>query len=160
MRRSFIHWYVAKVKYQTERKIKNFLEKEGIQHYIPFIEEKPVIPCLVFIRTDYAKALLLSSESGISITYLQDEKTRKFQVIPDKQMEFFIFLNSFADKTFILNNPENLSGGEKVRVVKGEFTGIEGELYRIKGHKRVVVRLNGLVSLATTYIPKENLEKL
>ena len=39
--------------------------------------------------------------------------------------------------------------------------GIEGELYRLKGHKRVVVRLGNLVSVAMSeYIAKENLEKI
>jgi transcription antitermination factor NusG len=162
MKRSFTHyWYVARVRYQTEKKIKQYLEEKGIEHYIPFIEEKPVIPCLVFIRTDYAKALSLPVESGISITYFQDEKTRKFRIIPDKQMESFIFLNSFSDRTFILENPENLRGGEKVRVIKGEFAGVEGELYRIRGHKRVVVKLSALTAVAMKgYIAKECLEKI
>jgi transcription antitermination factor NusG len=72
-----------------------------------------------------------------------------------------MFLQDFSDKTFILPNPENLQGGEKVRVIKGEFAGIEGELYRIKGHKRVVVKLEGLASLAMgNYIAKECLERI
>jgi transcription antitermination factor NusG len=160
MKQSFVHWYAAKVKYLTERKIKNFLEQKGIQHYIPFQDEKPAIPCLVFIRTDYERALSLPVELGCTISYLYDTDTKKFQTIPDKQMQDFMFLQEFSDKTIILNDPENLKGGEKVRVIKGEFAGVEGELYRIKGHKRVVVRLGGLVSLATTYIAKENLEKI
>jgi hypothetical protein len=45
-------------------------------------------------------------------------------------------------------------------VIGGEFAGIEGELYRIRGHKRVVVKLRGVASMATTYIPKEYLEKI
>jgi transcription antitermination factor NusG len=51
--------------------------------------------------------------------------------------------------------------GERVRVLKGEFAGIEGELIRIRGHKRVVVRLEGLFSMvAGNYIPKEYLERI
>jgi transcription antitermination factor NusG len=51
--------------------------------------------------------------------------------------------------------------GERVRVIKGEFEGIEGELIRIRGHKRVVVRIEGLFSVATgSYIAKECLEKI
>jgi transcription antitermination factor NusG len=160
MKQSFVHWYVAKVKYQTEKKIKNYLEAKGIQHYIPFQEEKPVLPCLVFICTDYERALSLPAESGYTISYIYDTETKKLQVIPDKQMKDFMFLHDFSDKTIVLPNPENLRGGEKVRVIKGDFEGIEGELYRIKGHKRVVVRLEGLVSLALEYLPKEFLEKI
>jgi hypothetical protein len=38
--------------------------------------------------------------------------------------------------------------------------GIEGELVRLQGHKRVVVRLEGVFSLVTTYIPGEYLERI
>jgi transcription antitermination factor NusG len=160
MKQSIVYWYAARVKYQTEKKIKNFLEKRGIEHYIPFQEGKPLIPCVVFIRTDYQQALALPVESGQTISYIYDTDSKKFQVIPDKQMRDFMFLQDFSDKTFILPDPENLKGGERVRVIAGEFAGIEGELYRIRGHKRVVVRLQGLVSLATTYIPREFLERI
>jgi transcription antitermination factor NusG len=160
MKQSYVQWYVAKVKYQTERKIKQYLETKRIEHYIPMQDDKPVLPCLVFIRTDRDQALSLPTESGYMISYLYDPDTSRLQVIPDKQMQDFKFLQDFSDKTIVLPNPEKLQGGEKVRVIKGEFTGVEGELYRIKGHKRVVVKLGGLVSLATTYIPKECLERI
>jgi transcription antitermination factor NusG len=160
MKQSIVFWYAARVKYRTEKKIKHFLEQRGIEHYIPFQDDKPVIPCVVFIRTDYQQALALPVASGYTISYLYDANTKKFQVISDKQMKDFMFLQDFSDKTFILPNPENLRGGEKVRVIAGEFAGIEGELYRIKGHKRVVVRLGNLGAVATTYIPKEHWESI
>ena len=40
------------------------------------------------------------------------------------------------------------------------YTHLEGELLRIKGHKRVIVRLEGVVSVATSYIPGSFLEKI
>jgi transcription antitermination factor NusG len=159
MKQSIVQWYVAKVKYRTEKKIKNYLEKEGIEHYIPFREEKPLIPCTVFIRTDYERALSLPVECGSKIDYLYNPDTKKFRVMPDKQMTDFMFLQDFSDRTILLTHPEDLQGGEKVRIIKGEFAGIEGELYRIKGHKRVVVKLERLASLALgNYIAKECLE--
>jgi transcription antitermination factor NusG len=160
MKQRFVYWYVARVRYRTEKKIKQYLEKEGIEHYIPLQQEKPLLPCTVFIRTDYERALSLPVECGCMIDYLYNTDTKKLRVIPDGQIRDFMFLNNFSDKALVLDNPENLRGGEKVRVTGGEFAGIEGELYRIKGHKRVVVRLEGLASLATTYIPKEFLEKI
>ena len=45
-----------------------------------------------------------------------------------------MFLLDFSeDAVQVLN--ENLRQGDRVRVIKGEFAGIEGELIRIKGHK-------------------------
>jgi transcription antitermination factor NusG len=161
MKQSIAQWYVAKVRYRTEKKIKNYLEKEEIKHYIPFRDEKPLIPCTVFIRTEYERALSLPEECGYKIDFLYNNDTKKIRVMPDKQMTDFMFLQDFSDRTILLTHPEDLQGGEKVRVIKGEFAGIEGELYRIKGHKRVVVRLEGLASVALgNYIAKECLEKI
>jgi transcription antitermination factor NusG len=161
MKQSIVSWYAGKVRYRTEKKIKHYLEKEGIEHYIPFQEEKPLIPCTVFVRTDQERALSLPVECGCTIDYLYNNDTKKFQVIPDKQMEDFMFLQDFSDKTILLTHPEDLQGGERVRVIAGEFAGIEGELYRIQGHKRVVVRLGNLGAVALgSYIAKECLEKL
>jgi len=76
-------------------------------------------------------------------------------------MRCFLFLQRLTNKYFYFPNSEKLQGGEKVRVTGGEYAGIEGELYRLKGHKRVVVRLGNLVSVAMReYIAKENLERI
>ena len=161
MRQRIIRWYVARINYRTGKNIKQFLEQAGIEHYIPLQDGNPELYGLIFIRTDHDRALSLPAESGIGISYLHDNTGHGLQVVPDGEMQRFLFLQRFADKYFYLPNPENLQGGEKVRVIGGEFAGIEGELYRLKGHKRVVVRLGNLVSVAMNeYIAKENLEKI
>ena len=53
-----------------------------------------------------------------------------------------------------------LAAGDRVRVTSGPMKGIEGELIRIKGHRRVVVRLTDTISVASTYIPSTMLEKI
>ena len=56
--------------------------------------------------------------------------------------------------------PHDLRRGDRVRVVAGSFAGIEGELVRIAGHRRVVVRIDNLFTVATVYIPGSYLEKI
>jgi transcription antitermination factor NusG len=75
-------------------------------------------------------------------------------------MRDFMLLLNFSDTTIKIENIRTNRECDRVRVTKGEFAGIEGELIRIKGHKRVVVRMEGLFSLATSYIPKEYLERI
>lgn len=166
-----IRWFAAKTKYSSEKKIKQLLERLNIEHYIPFrtitIEregkkvkvEKPVIPNFIFIRSNPATCYSLINEYGLSMSYLLNLETHHLLLIPDKQMQDFMFLLDFSeDAVQVLN--ENLRQGDRVRVIKGNFAGIEGELIRIKGHKRVVVRLEGIFSLATTYIPGAYLERI
>jgi transcription antitermination factor NusG len=171
MEQYMVRWYAARVKYRTEKLIKDFLEEKEIKHFIPFQKvfgerngkriqkEKPVISCLIFVNTDYMTALSIPDKSGFSVSYIYNNDTKRFQIIPDKQMHDFMFLLDFSESIIKIPN-SSLKRGDRVRVIKGDFAGIEGELVRFKGHKRVVVRLDGLFSLATTYIPGEYLERI
>ena len=165
-----LHWYVANTCRQ-EKKIKQRLDSMGIENFIPFQQiarkihgvdkliEVPVIPNLVFIHTTFKSCMSLIQEYAFDMRYLRDRETGNFLIVPDKQMKDFIFLLDFSKEMVEVVN-ENLKKGDKVRVIKGDFAGIEGELIRVKGHKRVVVRLEGVVSLATAYIPGSFLEKI
>ena len=165
-----LHWYVANTCRQ-EKKIKQRLDSMGIENFIPFQQiarkihgvdkliEVPVIPNLVFIHTTFKSCMSLIQEYAFDMRYLRDRETGNFLIVPDKQMNDLIFLLDLSKEMVEVVN-ENLKKGDKVRVIKGDFAGIEGELIRVKGHKRVVVRLEGVVSLATAYIPGSFLEKI
>ena len=165
-----LHWYVANTCRQ-EKKIKHRLDSMGIENFIPFQQiarkihgvdkliEVPVIPNLVFIHTTLKTCMSLIQEYAFDMRYLRDRETGNFLIVPDKQMNDFMFLLDFSKEMVEVVN-ENLKKGDKVRVIKGDFAGIERELIRVKGHKRVVVRLEGVVSLATAYIPGSFLEKI
>ena len=167
---SELHWYVANTCRQ-EKKIKQRLDSMGIENFIPFQQiarkihgvdkliEVPVIPNLVFIHTTLKTCMSLIQEYAFDMRYLRDRETGNFLIVPDKQMNDFMFLLDFSKEMVEVVN-ENLKKGDKVRVIKGDFAGIEGELIRVKGHKRVVVRLEGVVSLATAYIPGSFLVKI
>ena len=167
---SELHWYVANTCRQ-EKKIKQRLDSMGIENFIPFQQiarkihgvdkliDVPVSPNLVFIHTTLKTCMSLIQEYAFDMRYLRDRETGNFLIVPDKQMNDFMFLLDFSKEMVEVVN-ENLKKGDKVRVIKGDFAGIEGELIRVKGHKRVVVRLEGVVSLATAYIPGSFLEKI
>ena len=55
---------------------------------------------------------------------------------------------------------KDLRAGDRVRVIKGPLAGLEGELIRVRGHKRVVIRIDGVASIATSYIPGSHLERI
>ena len=136
-----IGWYVAKT-YRQERKIKDLLTRMGIEHFVPFHQVIKVI-----------------NEYGYPMRYLRDFSTRSLLRVPDKQMEDFIYLVDRHENEIELF-PHDLKRGDRVRVVAGTFAGIEGELIRIAGHRRVVVRLENLFSIATVFIPGGYLEKI
>ena len=164
-------WFAARVPYPSTKRVKARLEELAVEAFIPFRKtkverdgqkvsvERPLVPGLILLHTTREVALDLVSSYGLPLSFMYDAMTHHWLVIRDKAMQDFIFLTDFSeDAVEVLT--ESLRPGDRVRVAKGPFEGVEGELIRLKGHKRVVVRLEGLFSLATTYIPGAFLEKI
>ena len=78
-------------------------------------------------------------------------------VIPQSQMLNFIRATSTQNEHLLAVNAKEcryLHDGALVRVVDGEFKGVEGRLARISGQQRIVVSLpQGEITIATAYIP-------
>ena len=166
-----INWYVAHTRVNQELWIKKKLDELGIENFLPQEEQVRETPLgrktirvllihgMIFIPPDKATSFSLINDHGLNIVYLKDIEGRHSLIVPDKQMNDFMFLLDFSDSTVEVIN-EELKRGDRVRVIKGPLIGLEGELLRIKGHKRVIVRLEGVVSVATSYIPGSFLEKI
>lgn len=163
------YWYAA-VTYRKERIIKERLDRMQIENFVPMrevVKEKDgrkiktkalVIPGYVFIHTDPQTNKILSTEPSMGIRYLKQPQTDIPATIPPCQMRSFMLIVNLSETARLITH--NLRRGDRVRVVKGPFAGIEGELIRISGHKRVVVRLNESLAVATTYIPGAFLERI
>lgn len=53
---------------------------------------------------------------------------------------------------YLLEAPAELRRGDRVRVTEGVFKA-EGYIRRVKGNRRLIVSIEGVVAVATTYIP-------
>ena len=166
-----INWYVAHTRVNQELWIKKKLDELGIENFLPQEEQVREIPLgrktmrvllihgMIFIHTDKATSFSLINDHGLNIVYLKDIEGRHSLIVPDKQMHDFMFLLDFSPSGVEVLN-KNLKRGDRVRVIKGPLQGLEGELVRLMGHKRVVIRLEGVVSIATSYIPGSFLERI
>lgn len=166
-----LNWYAAYTRVNQELLVKKRLDELGIENYLPQEEQVRetsvgrkkiriiLIHGMIFIRTDKATSFSLLNDYNLNIIYLKDRENRRSLIIPDKQMQDFMFLLDFStDGVEVLN--KDLKRGDRVKVIKGPLQGLEGELVRLKGHKRVIVRLEGVVSIATSFIPGSFLEKI
>ena len=166
-----INWYVAYTRVNQEVLIKKKLDELGIENFLPLEEQVRDTPFgrktirvllihgMIFIHTDKATSFSLINEYSLNIVYLKDIEGRHSLVVPDKQMEDFMFLLDFSPEGIEILN-KDLKRGDRVRVIKGPLQGLTGELVRLRGHKRVVIRLDGVVSIATSYIPGSFLERI
>lgn len=166
-----LHWYALRTHPRREHSVAERLAELGHTYYLPVRIEKrqwsdriktveaPLIPAMVFVQLTVDQSNALLTDPHLKISYLFDHANRARLVIPDRQMNQFMRLTSLQQEGLTLLD-DHLKPGDRVRVVAGDFAGIEGELIRVKGHKRVVVRLEGLFALATTYIPSQYLERV
>lgn len=163
------HWLAAYVRLCHEKKVSQQLTKMGIENFLPVQEEihqwsdrrkkieRILIPMIIFVHVDTverSRVLTLLSVSRYMV--LRGKSTPA--VIPDYQMERFKFMLDHSDESIQLTDAP-LSPGEKIRVMKGPLTGLEGELVTVDGGTKIVVRIN-LLGYASVKIPVSFVERI
>lgn len=172
-----IYWYALKVFFNRIFEIEDYTKKQGIDSYFPcetIIKtqkdgkkrkvRKPIISSLFFFHSTEQQAIELQSQlDGYVMLYTKREGlTRKPVRIPDKEMEIFMLVSSSGEKglEYLGNDNAKFYQGEHVRVIDGTFKGAEGYICRIKKNHRLIVTIQGVCAIATSYIPQCFLQKL
>ena len=174
--KSTIHWYALKVFYNKVFEIEDLLKKDKIESYIPcetvLVEHggvkrkirKPVISSLLFFRSTEKQAKELQqhlTDRVILYTKTIDMK-RQPLAIPEREMNLFMLVSSSGEKgiEYLGDDRMEFHTGERVRVTDGSFKGAEGYIHRIKGNRRLIVSIQGVCAVATSYIPQCFLAKI
>lgn len=167
-------WYPLRVTYQQEMKVKHDLDSKKIECFIPMTyvykmhgerrikQLKPAIHNLIFVRLSEVEIKEYKERSPLPIRYIMNRETRKPITIPDRQMHNFIGVAGTYDEQLIYldPNPQNWKKGQRVRIMGGIFNGYEGRFLRIKGDRRVVVEIPGIIAVATGYIHPSLIEPI
>lgn len=171
-----MHWYAFKVFYNKVFEIEEGLNRDKIETYIPceiiLVDHhgvkknmrKPVISSLLFFRSTEKQALEIQQKlTDRVILYTRLVGWQKQPIaIPEKEMSIFMLVTSSGEKglEYLGDTPVEYHTGQKVRVVDGVFKGAEGYIHRIKGNRRLIVSIQGVCAVATTYIPQSFLQKI
>ena len=169
-------WFVLRVSYGRAEKANEILKAKGIETHLPLhtvykeVDGKrkkqrvPMLPNFLFVRTilSILESLIKSSPDLSLITFYYDHFNKKTDgknpplVVPKESMDNFIKLTSIDNEHILLIDEVNgtYKQGDYVRIIDGQFKGIEGRVTKITGQKRVIVELPGICSIATAYIPK------
>ena len=116
---------------------------------------------LVFIRSTRKRIDTLKDKAGmnIPIRYIMNREHHLPVIVPDDQMRSFILVAGTYEESVIYVEPAELQlvRGQKVRVMGGVFEGAVGEFVRIR---RVVVNIEGVMAVATTFIHSSLVEPI
>lgn len=161
-------WYALRVSYSRELKLKEVLDAQGFENFIPMkykLVEKggqrkrvrvPAIHNLVFVHADYGALRTLHDDPATRppFYFLCRRGTRSPLVIPDAQMRNFMLVAGTEDESLLYLSPDEVpfQKGRRVRVLSGPFEGAVGVMLRLRKDRRVVVQVQGVMAVATTFI--------
>ena len=155
-------WFAIRVTYSREMALKEYLDRCRMESFIPMSYKEvikgerkvrklvPVIHNLVFVRSTREKLDEIKRDISLKvpIRYIMDRETRRPLVVP------FIAVAGAYDEQIVYLDPTivSLREGDRVRIVGGVFSGVEGIFIRIKGDRRVVVSIEGVMAVATAFV--------
>jgi len=161
-------WYPVRVTYGRLLLLKKQLDSQKVKCFVPMlrktkiVKEKPVtklVPAIsnyIFIYTNRTTLYTLKKEleCAIPIRFLHHPVTKIPLTIPNDQMNSFIAISGTMDEQLVYLKPTelNFKKGDLVKIIDGPFKGVVGNFVRIKGDRRVVVTIEGIMAVATTFI--------
>lgn len=177
-----LHWYALRVTYGREKKAYDYLVGKGIEAFYPTITtvkiidgkrksvEESRLPNIFFARgtEEEIKSFVYDN---INLPYLRfyyrhfHERARVVKVplvVPDYQMDSLkiICASEAEDIILVPTDVHKYKEGQLVRIIDGGFKGVIGKVARYQGQQRVVVIIDGLLTICTAYIPSAFMEVL
>ena len=168
------YWFAARTRDKQEFAVRKSLDKLkseenlDIDYYLPTRivisqlkyrrkrSEVPAIRNLIFIYATKQTACDLSNVYSVRLYYMKDLFTHSMLVVPNKQMKDFMVI-MVLNPDGVSFDSEPFAIGNKVKVIKGDFSGIEGEVVTEANKTYVVIRIKGVL-VASVKVPKSYLK--
>jgi transcriptional antiterminator RfaH len=160
-------WYALYTRPRAEKLVYQRLVEVGIETFLPLqktyrtwsdrkkLVEKPLLSSYIFVKTNSKNFPQVYRTNGV-VKFISFEGHPVS--IPQNQIDNLrLLINSNAE---IEVSSENFAPGDNVTVVTGALIGLTGELIKIGGKKRVVVRIDRLDQNLILTIPKAFLRKI
>lgn len=164
-------WYVVRTRHNCESKLVDTLEKAGIKSEAPMYttirqwsdrKKKCTVPLLnsiVFVHTsekDLNELYQFNHVKGIL------KELGKPAIVRDDEMETLrcIAREWSGEKVTALESGEQFEPGDTVKILRGPFKGVIGELIDLKGKHKVRVVLKALDVQFAIAISKAQVQKL
>lgn len=176
-----LEWFPMRVTYSREERMKQQLDDEGIENFLPMRVEYdrtddwnirrrlvPAIHGLIFVHSTQERltGLKRTVASFEPLRYISDhtspDHSNRILRVPDRQMENFIRVATVGGERLEYLEPGDylLRPGRRVLITDGDFRGAEGVIKRIKKRQCVVVQVEGVAAVAITFVPAAWLQNI
>lgn len=175
------HWYALRVTYGREKKAYDYLVGKHVEAYYPTVTtikivdgkrksvEESRLPNIFFARgtEEEIKSFVYDN---VNLPHLRfyyrhfHEGARVVKeplIVPDYQIESLkiICASEAEDIILVPSDVQKFKKGQTVRIIDGAFKGVVGKVARYHGQQRVAVIIDGLLTIASAYVPTAFLEK-
>jgi transcription antitermination factor NusG len=133
-------------------------------------ERKPLVTSLIFVKAtlpqikEVEQRLKDDAPGDKPLGFIYKKADFKdYATIPEIQMTSFRLVTESGQtglNFFSADEMIQFSTGDRVRVTGGPLKGAEGYIKRIRKDQRLLVCVEGVIAVATSYIPNELLEKI
>lgn len=176
------HWYALRTTYGREKKAYEFIVSKGFTAFYPTVTTVRLID-------GKRKTIEESRLPNIFFAYGTEEEIKSFVydnihlpflrfyyrhfhfgnrvekeplIVPDNQIESLrIICQADSDNIIVSSESvEKFQVGQQVRIIEGKFKGVVGTVARYQGQQRVGIVINGLLTIATAYIPNAFIERI
>ena len=176
------HWYALRVTYGREKKAYDYLVGKHVEAYYPTIKtvkevdgkrkvvEESRLPNIFFARgtEEVIKSFVYDNINLPFLRFyyryyiLDHARQKEPLIVPDYQMESLKIICAAEEKDVLIlpYNVQKFSTGQKVRIIDGEFKNVEGRVARFQKQQRVGIIIEGLLTVATAYIPSAFLQAI
>lgn len=174
-------WFVLRATYNRQKQAYDYIVNKGVEAYLPlhYVQKlvngkrkrllEPYLPQLLFVYASDGEIRDLVEDtpelSFLTYYYNHFKKTAEGKnpplVVPYRSMMNFIRVTSVENAHIKVVSSEqcHYKSGDIVRVIDGDFAGVEGRVARVSGQQRVVVEIEGVCLVTTAYIPSAFLAK-
>lgn len=170
------YWFVAIVNHNSEKQSSEKLNKLGVTNYLPTQKEirvwkngrkskvyRIVIPSTIFIycteqrRKEIVNLPFIFRFMTNRAGSIKDSTNKPLAIIPDNEIERLKFMLGQSDiPVEITSKP--FKPGDKVRVIRGNLAGLEGEVMDMKEAKSELIVTLNIFGCAKLSIDTVNLE--
>lgn len=157
-------WYALHTRSRHEKKISEKLTSKGVAHYLPLNTvyrrwsdrykqvTEPLFSCYVFVNIKLRDRLLVLQTEGAVNLVLHNGKPAR---IPEMQIQA---IQRILQEQKTIEPADYFTPGQKVRVVRGPFEGIEGILESKRNNHRLVLAIEGIRQAVSVEIDPRELE--
>lgn len=162
-------WYVFYTKSRQEKKVKDLLEKQGFEVFLPLHKvlrqwsdrkkkvEVPLFNSYIFVRDYEYRIAEILKNPGVAWNIRHNGKPAVLREDEFQLIRRFITTGYFMEAS---GNVDSFSVGDRARIIDGPLAGLSGTLTGEDKNQRFNILLEGIQQVIQVQVPAALLAKL